>query len=442
MTIPASEVGDLLVALIRNECVNDGSPDSGHEARSVETITEYLGVAGRLFEPHPGRQSALWRVRGTDPDAPSLMLLGHTDVVPANPATWTHPPFSGERSGGWIWGRGAVDMLNVTAAMAAAFKRVLDGTAHPPEGDVIFLAVADEEAAGTLGARWITENHWDDVACDYLLTEVGAPALPTSEGTAIPVTVAEKGPNWRRLKGTGISGHGSQPYGTLNAIVPLAEAITRLAETPMPVDVTDEWRAFVAGWAPESDLAEALLDVDRLDEAIDLITLDDPSFARWIHACTHLTVTPTVLHGGVKSNVVPDSAVASVDIRALPGQDTASILDHLRKAIGPALAEEIEIEAVTEAGATSSVASGPLWDAIGGAVGAEARLVPTMIPVATDARFWRSRGTVAYGIGLYDDSVAFGEFLGMFHGADERITEASLGLTADLIADVIGCLWS
>jgi acetylornithine deacetylase/succinyl-diaminopimelate desuccinylase-like protein len=438
--ITAGEVTELVVDLIRNACVNDGTPDSGQEVRSVETLASYLGAEGQVFEPHPGRQSALYRVPGTEADAPRLMLMGHLDVVPATPSGWTHDPFGGDRDDGFVWGRGAVDMLNVTAAMAAAFKRHLEGDAERLPGDLLFLAVADEEAAGRLGARRLVEHHWDDVACEYLLTEIGTPLLHGAAGVGLPVTAAEKGPQWRRLVARGTPGHGSQPYATANALVPVADAITRLAATPAPVEITDEWRRFVEAWQPGDDLAGRLLDPDRVDDAIDEIAADDIGLARWIHACTHMTISPNVLRAGTKANVVADLAVAEVDVRALPGQDAESVHDHFRKAIGPALSEEVDFEVVEATAATGSAPEGPLWEAMGRALAAQrpdATLIPAMIPVGTDARFFRPRGTIAYGVGLFDDRVGFGDFLRMFHGHDERVSEVSLGMTARLLADTV-----
>ena len=138
------ELAGLLGTLIRNQCVNDGTPDSGHEYRSVETLAEFFGEAGRVFEPHPGRQSVLYRVPGRNPSAPRLMLMGHLDVVPAQPKGWSHDPFGGELHDGFIWGRGAVDMLNITVTMAAVFSRYLAGELPQPAGDLLYLAVADE----------------------------------------------------------------------------------------------------------------------------------------------------------------------------------------------------------------------------------------------------------------------------------------------------------
>lgn len=433
--VRTGEVVDLLVALIQNRCVNDGSPDSGGEHRAVATLESYLGEPGDVYEPHPGRRSTVYRIPGTTSGAPSIMLMGHTDVVPVSPQGWSVDPFAGERVDGFVWGRGAVDMLNLTAAMAVVFKRFLTGAVPRLPGDLLYLAVADEEAAGTLGARWLVEHEWEAVRCDYLLTEIGTPMLHGDSGPGLPVTVAEKGPQWRRLSASGRPGHGSQPYGTDNALVPLAEAVARLASAPAPVVMSAEWRHFVAAWDP-GRLAPALVDPDRIDDAIDAIAIDDLGLARWIHACTHLTVSPNVLRSGVKANVVPDLAEAEIDVRSLPGQETADVDDHFRKALGPSLDEEVETTVMEATEASGSAPEGPLWDAVGTALASlrpEAHLVPSLIPVATDARFFRRRGTVAYGVGLFDDAMQFGDFLRMFHGHDERVSEASLQRTAALL---------
>ncbi len=434
--IPTGEVLDLLIALIRNECVNDGTVRSGHEHRSVATLADYLGEPGRMFEPAPGRQSVVYRIPGSTAGAPSLALMGHTDVVPANADAWSRDPFGGDRHDGFVWGRGAVDMLNLTSAMAAIFKRYLTEQTPPLPGDLLFLAVADEEAGGKLGVEHLVTTAPEVVRCDYLLTEIAAPSIPTPDGPGLPVTVAEKGPHWRRLAAGGVPGHASQPYATVSALHPMAEALSRLAAAPTPVEITPEWEQFVAALGLPADEAAHLLDPDLVDAAIDRIALDDPGYARWVHACTHMTVAPTVMHAGIKANVIADRADGEVDIRVLPGQDEQSVDDHFRKVLGPALYEEIAIEPVMDHPANASPAAGPLWDAIAEAhldIQGAGRLVPAMIPVTTDARFFRSRGTVAYGVGLFDDRVGFGDLLAMFHGNDERISEESMRLTVELL---------
>ena len=436
MNPTAGEVAELLVALIRNACVNDGTLASGNEARSVETLESYLGVRGERIEPALGRVSVVFRILG-DPSVPALMLMGHTDVVPAG-SGWTVDPFSGDRADGFVTGRGAIDMLDQTAAMAAVYRRALSGALRYP-GDLVFLAAADEEAGGKLGARHLVDEHWDLVDTDYLITEIATPALHGSRGVGIPVTVAEKGPHWRRLHSVGISGHGSQPYGAANALVPVAEAMWRLGTTDPGAVITDEWRRFVAAWDPPDGLAAELLDPNRLDDAMARIAEDDVGMARWIHACTHMTVSPNLMHAGVKANVVPDRAVAEVDVRTLPGQGSAEVAAHFHNTVGDTMGQ-LQYEEVESTPSGGSAPQGPLWDAIATAIASNApghHPIPAMIPVGTDARFFRPRGVVAYGVGLMDDRIGFGDFLRMFHGPDEKVSERSLGLTTDLYVEII-----
>ncbi len=433
--IPVEEVVELLQALIRNQCVNDGTPDSGNEVRSVDTLAAYLGERGEVVEPHPGRQSVVYRVPGALAGAPRMLLLPHLDVVPVSPSGWSRDPFGAVVADGFVWGRGAIDMLNVTAAMAAVFRRYLTGEVPPLPGDLIFAAVADEEAGGRLGAGWLVEERPELVDAEYVLTEIATPAVSADGG--VPVTVAEKGPWWRILRTQGTPGHGSQPYATDNALVPLAEAISRLDAATTPVAISPEWTAFLAGAGLPGDLARRLADPDRVDDAIDELRETDVGLARWAHACTHMTVAPTVLNAGTKHNVIPDAGEAHLDVRLVPGQDGSTVVDHLRKVLGPDVLDRIEVDPGIEGLPNASPAGGPLWEAIGDAAeqltGSRTRL-PMLIPVTTDARFFRHRGAVAYGVGLFDDRMSFGEMLSLFHGHDERVSVGSVELTTEMLA--------
>ena len=426
--------------LIRNACVNTGDPSSGNEIRSVRTIQEYLGDEGTVVEPLPGRASVVYRIHGADPDAPALLLIPHLDVVPAERSSWSHDPFAGDIVDGFIWGRGAVDMLNVTASMLAVFKALLDGASPTPRGDIILAAVADEEAGGVYGAQHLVERHWDLVTCDMVLTEVAGPNLTNANGTALPVTVAEKGSAWRTVRAHGISGHGSQPYARNNAVVDLARAFADIATTPQPILITNEWVRFVDYLPLDAATLEDLVDPERVDAAIERIAEFDMTLARWVHACTHLTLSPTVIAGGGKANVIPSAAGGEIDIRILPGQGTEDLNDHLRKTLGPDRFDALEFEVVFDSQANTSPPDGPLWEAIANAAAIHTgsrTLAPTLTPVMTDARFFRARGIPAYGVGLFDQSVTFGEMLAMFHGADERVSVESVRRTTSFLSTVI-----
>jgi acetylornithine deacetylase/succinyl-diaminopimelate desuccinylase-like protein len=434
----STEVVELLQTLIRNRCVNDGTESSGQEHRSVTTLQEFFGEGGETFEKVPGRQSLFYRVKGTDPDAPSLGLSPHLDVVPVERSGWTHDPFTAEIIDGFVCGRGAVDMLNVTSAMALAARPYITGE-KKPRGDLLFIALADEEAGGRLGAQPFTEERWDVAQVDFMLTEVAYPPLAHSSEEAIPVAIGEKGAFWSILRSMGTPGHGSSPYGSDNALRKMASAVHGIFEEPMPVSITHEWRDFVATLDLPEELKEALVDPDRVDDAIDTLGVDDPLFARYAHAVTHLTVSPNMLRAGVKANVIASEAMANVDIRALPGIDRSFVDSYLYKAMGNAR-DDIEVEPLQDFESTISPIDNALWEAIGDSVEemeGHRRLLPTMMNVATDARFWRKKGTVAYGVGLYDDRMDFSEMLALFHGHDERVSVDSVIRTTELYVRIL-----
>jgi acetylornithine deacetylase/succinyl-diaminopimelate desuccinylase-like protein len=429
---------ELLQELIRNQCVNDGSADSGHEARSVGTLRDFLGVAGEVFEPAPDRQSVVYRIPGHDPTAPSLALVPHLDVVPVDPAGWSVDPFAAEIHDGFVYGRGAVDMLNVTAAMTTAVRPYLTGE-KSPRGDLVFAAVADEETGGRLGAKALVEERWSLVGADYLLTEIAYPSIELGEQRSVPVSIGEKGAYWSVLETRGRPSHGSTPYGADNALEKLVTALAGVISTPPPAAMTPEWLGFVGRLGLDDESMRRLTDVDQLDDEIDRIAASDPTLARYIHAATHLTLATNLLQAGTKVNVVADRARAQVDIRGLPGMDREFVDAHLRKAMGSA-GDQVDIEPIMDGDATVSSVGNTLWDAIGDAVeelDGHRNLTPTLMTVATDARFWRARGTVCYGVGLFDDRMSFSEMLSLFHGHDERISIASVERTTRLYEQVL-----
>jgi acetylornithine deacetylase/succinyl-diaminopimelate desuccinylase-like protein len=431
-----AETTELLQALIRNACVNDGTPDSGDETRNAQLLEGFLAGAGldvQRFTPddHPDRASLVARIEGTDPDAPSLCLMGHTDVVPVNAAGWREDPFGGELIDGEVWGRGAIDMLNLTASMAVAFRH-LARSGFRPNGSLIYFAVADEEAGGTCGAKWMAEDHWDAIACTYVLTELGGWSIVRPDHPRqVAVTVGEKGLAWRRIRVPGTPGHGSMPYGTDNALVKAAEIVRRLAEyRPQPL-IDELWRGQVEAMDLDPELKAGLLDPGRLWDTFERLPTQ---VARMCHSLTHTTFSPNVVHGGQKTNTIPDEVLLEVDIRTIPGTGHDEVAAHLREALGP-LYDDVEVTSLFDDGASISPVESPLWDVVrrGTQVaypGAE--LLPGMTMGATDARYFRDRGAIALGAGLFSGSVTFESFGDRFHGNDERVDVESLGLSTDL----------
>ena len=425
---PTAEVTDLLQMLIRNQCVNDGAVTSGAETRSVEVLAGYLAGIGdhEVFEPQPGRRSLIVRLDGTDPTAPSLLLMGHTDVVPANPDGWTRDPFAADVVDGFVWGRGAVDMLNLTVSQAVAMKRLVQ-TGFRPKGTLVYLAVADEEALGTWGAHWLLDHERDAVYADYVLTESGGFQMPSSQGPRLPVFVGEKGTYWTKLTVRGTPSHGSQPFRADNALITAAEVVRRIAEYHPPAQIHDAWRRFVEGMALDPELTVALLEPDAINDALPTMPLGT---SRHWHACTHTTFAPTVAHGGTKTNIIPDRVDLEVDIRTLPGQTGADAAAMLRDALGD-LADSVEIQS-NDDGPTTSPIDTPLWDSLA-RTSAElckgSALVPTLMVGGTDNRFYRRAGAVGYGFGLFSQRLSYDDYTTMFHGNDERVDQESLALS-------------
>jgi len=433
-TSVTGEVTELIQGLIRNACVNDGTVDSGHEHRSADLVVDYLEGSGldlQRYESEPGRESVVARIEGSDPDAPALLLMGHTDVVPVTAENWEHDPFGGELIDGEVWGRGAIDMLNLTASMAVATRRIAT-SGWRPKGSLIYFAVADEEAAGTWGAEWVLDRDPEVLRCDYAITESGGMPIQTPGGTKLPVIVAEKGISWWTLRVKGTAGHGSQPFRTDNALVKAAEVVRRVANYRPPTSIHDVWRQFVEGMEFPPELSAPFLDPDGFYEMCEGLPM--LGLARQAHACTHTTFAPTMASGGVKHNVIPDRVDIAVDIRTLPGQTHADVQAMLDDALGD-LRDDVETIVVANDEATISPVDTPMWDTlqrVSEALVPGSRTVPFMTVGGTDARFFRRLGIPSYGYGLFSANIGFDQFAAMFHGDNERVDQESLRLSTVL----------
>lgn len=429
---------ELLQTLIRNRCVNDGSVESGQEQRNADTIAAYLGDGGldvQRYQAAPGRTSLVARIEGSDPEAPSLCLMGHTDVVPVDEEGWSRDPFGGELVDGEVWGRGAVDMLNLTASMAVSMRSLADA-GFRPRGDLIYFAVADEESGSAHGMRWMADHHLDDIRADYVLTENGGLHVRQGENPLVGINVAEKGVAWRRLRVHGTPGHGSMPWRSDNALVRAAAVVQRLAEYRPDPRFHELWRTQVEAYDLDDEQRADLLDPARIDDV--LAALPNPGTAAHLHACTHTTFSANAVRGPMKTNTIPGSIDVEVDVRTLPGESEEDVLVHLGHALGD-LADQVEVEVVLHHPATTSRIDTPLWDALQRAVERPfpgSRLTPQLIVGFTDARIYRELGAVAYGAGLFSPAVEPGDFARRFHGNDERIDVESLRLTTDLWLDV------
>jgi len=422
---------ELLSQLIQNRCVNP----PGDEMRSIRTIEAYLnehGIDSEVYESAPNRGNLVSRISGDD--GPKLMFgPGHVDVVPVeDPSAWDVDPFSGEVKDGYVWGRGALDMLFIVAAQVQAFAD-LHREGFQPKGDLILLVVSDEEAGGTHGARWMLENHPEQVQADYAVTEAGGFSMAPGK---VVFMNGEKGASWKRISFKGTPGHGSMPYGSDNAVVKAGEAAIRLSKYNPPVDTTylsQIARGLGLGFIQRTMLTTPLL----LSFTLSRMKNREPIMAKMMHGLSRMTLSPNILHGGIKVNVIPENAHIDVDIRTLPEQDDEYVISQLREALGP-LADEASIEGRTagEGGFTSFGSTSPprsgFVNAMENAVRKHvpgATLVPLIMPAATDSRFLRSRGTEAYGFSLFDPETPTNQLADLAHGVNERVSIKTLELS-------------
>jgi acetylornithine deacetylase/succinyl-diaminopimelate desuccinylase-like protein len=428
------EIVELLRNLIRNRCVNP----PGGEMRSIQTINHFLesyGIQAEVFESAPERGNLLAEMPGNI-DHPSFMFgPAHCDVVPVeDEEKWSVPPFEGLVQDDCVWGRGALDMLFIVVCQTVAFAH-LHRDGFKPKGPFKLLIVADEEASGNFGANWMVQNHPDKVKIDYLITEMGGYTIAPNRTV---ITYGEKGTAWSRLRFKGVEQHGSMPYGMDNAIVTMADAICRLVNYQPPRDVS-AIRVFLDAMDIGGIQKFMLTHARFLPTALRMTSKSSMGTAKILHALSQMTISPNVCKGGAKVNIVPGQAYIDLDIRTLPGQGEEYVNSQLRKALGP-LADKVEITQVpTEEGGgmwygNASEPKSPFIDLIEEVVkelkGPETKLVPMIVPGATDCKFFRKAwNTQAYGFSLFDDTVEMEELVGLIHGDDERVSLGTLDLT-------------
>lgn len=433
----AEDAQEILQALLRIDTTNPPGNEKP-AAMYLQSKLEAVGLDATLLESAPGRANMVCRFPGTGTAEP-LLLTAHLDVVEAEPQAWQHPPFSGEIADGCLWGRGAIDMKNM-AAMATAILRRLARDRVILGRDVIFAAVADEEAGCEYGSRFLVEQYPDLVRAEYALGEVGGFSMHLAGTTYYPVQVAEKGFCWIRARVRGTPGHGSMPQPN-SAVLKLAEVIMRLGKTRLPAHPTWPVRDFLqAVAARQPALARPLLRVLTHPSLLGrvLSVLPDQSVARSLSALLSNTAVPTVVRAGSSPNVIPGEAEVMIDGRTLPGQSEADLVRELGALLGP----EVELEVVKSMPpVTTEPVASPLFDIIQRQIykrEPEALVVPYMIPGYTDAKQFTRLGTRWYGFAPVKLEPKSGlRFADMFHGNDERIPLSGLHWGVELLYDVV-----
>nr|MDT0657525.1 M20/M25/M40 family metallo-hydrolase [Micromonospora sp. DSM 115978] len=409
------EVVELCRDLLRIDTSNTGDlATSAGERVAAEYVAgrlEEVGIASELRESAPGRTSLVARIPGTDPTRPALLVHGHLDVVPADPAEWSVHPFSGELRDGYLWGRGAIDMKDFDAMVLAVVRQWQAAGVRPPR-DLVLAFTADEEAGGDYGAHFLVDRHPDLLdGCTEAIGEVGGFSYTVTEDLRLYlIETAEKGIDWLRLHARGRPGHGSMVHDD-NAVTALAEAVARVGRHRFPLVVTPTVRAFLE---QVSDLLGVELDPDDPETAIGKLG----PIANIVGATVRNTANPTRLAAGYKDNVIPGRASATIDCRSLPGQSEL-LLRQLREVVGP----DIEMEYVQRQPAIETTFDGALVEAMGAALRAEdpgARPVPYMLSGGTDAKAFQKLGIRCFGFAPLRLPADL-NFSALFHGVDERV---------------------
>jgi acetylornithine deacetylase/succinyl-diaminopimelate desuccinylase-like protein len=434
--------------LIRLDTTNYGEGRSNGETEAAEYIGAHLETMGldvQYFDAAPGRTSVFARVEGVHrPGAPvaradsatqaaegsdptgALVVHGHTDVVPADPANWNVDPFEGVVKDGMLWGRGAVDMKNMDAMILGAVKDIL-GAGLQPQRDLVLAFFSDEENGGVFGSHHIVDNHPELFAgATEAISEVGGYSVTMNNQRAYLLQTGEKALVWIKLIARGTAAHGSRIIDN-NAVTKLAEAVAILGRTQWPIRLTKTTEQLVA------ELARIMgSDVSKIGP--DDIVISTGTAAGFIRATLRTTTNPTLLNAGYKHNVIPDLAEALIDIRTLPGEEDA-VLAEVQALVG----DDIEIVVMHQDIGLENPFSGTLVDAMVDTLGRHdpgAPVLPYLLSGGTDNKALAKLGIVGYGFAPLRLPAEL-DFPAMFHGVDERVPLDALVFGRRVLGDLL-----
>ncbi|MCN9240566.1 M20/M25/M40 family metallo-hydrolase [Streptomyces sp. RY43-2] len=417
----AADAVALCSRLIRFDTSNFGAGDSRGERACAEWVAEELTDAGHapvVLESAPGRANTVVRIPGADATAPALLVHGHLDVVPAEPADWQTYPFSGEIRDGAVWGRGALDMKDMDAMMLA-FVRHLARTGTRPPRDLVLAFVADEEDTGEFGARFLVEQHPDLFeGVTAAISESGGHSVHLPGGSRLyPIAAGERGSAWMTITARGTAGHGSRRNDD-NALVKLAAALGRFAAHEWPVRLVPIVEALLDGLSQHLGIEIDPADLGPLGAAAPLVA---ETLAN--------SVNPTMLRAGYKHNVIPSEAAASLDGRILPGAE-AEFFETIDALLGPDLTRTGDYQAPVSADHTA-----PDFAAMAAALRAhdpDALVLPYCMTGGTDAKAFADLGIPGFGFVPGRTPSDFDAWR-YVHGVDEHVLTDSLGFGARVL---------
>ena len=412
------DVVTLCQELIRIPSVNfgEGKGDEQAVAEYVVSKLKEVGIESRIYESAPKRCTVVARIEGTDSSRPGLVVNGHIDVVPANPADWSVDPFSGVIKDGCIWGRGAVDMKNMDAMMLAVF-RLWARHGYKPSRTIVIVFFGDEEAGGIYGSGWMAKNHPEVFAgCSETVSEVGGFSVTLKSGKRVYlIETSQKGIEWMKLTATGVASHGSV-INSANAVTRLSEAIAKIGNHKWPRRITRTNQIFLTKIA---EITGKKFDPDNLEPILEEIG----SMSKMFNATLQNTANPSMLEAGYKANVIPQTASAVVDGRTLPGHE-AELMETVQSLVGP----DVKVERLVSDIPLEVDFAGALVEAMINAIKSEdpeAEVIPYLLSGGTDNKALAKLGITGYGFSplkLPSDL----DFIGLFHGVDERVPIDSL----------------
>ncbi|RJP73894.1 MAG: M20/M25/M40 family metallo-hydrolase [Candidatus Abyssobacteria bacterium SURF_17] len=402
----------------------------GNELECATYVSDLLakeGIDPLLLESVPKRGNVVARLRGDGSRKP-LLLMSHLDVVPADSARWEVPPFSGEVRNGEIWGRGTLDTKGLTVMHLMAMF-LLKRNAARLKRDIIFMANADEETGGKHGAQWMVDNHFDKIAAEFALNEGGF-GMKVNGKTLLLCANAEKGMTWAKLTAKGHSGHGSMPHSD-NAVLHMVRAAKNIAKYRPPIVVTDSFRKFADALAKHDTRGHLLklMDVPGIGRIVLALVKDDR-----VRVMVQSTITPTVIKGGVKVNVIPDYCELELDCRLLPGV-TRDVLEKTILAL--VNSDKISLEFVVFNEASESSIDTELFSTLEQVLPTshpEAVVSSFIMPGGTDSRFVRTKGVSAYGL---IPIILEKEDIASIHGDNEKISIENLSLGLRTMHNVV-----
>ena len=416
---------EVLQRLIRFNTVNP----PGDERRAQEYLAGLLGDAGfacELLGRTEPRPNLVARLDGEAP-GPTLCLLSHVDTVLATPSEWTHDPWSGDLAGGFVWGRGALDMKSQTAAETAAAISLAASGWRPARGSLLVVCVVDEETGGSEGAQWLTRTHPEKVRCDMLLNEGGGGILEYDGRRLYCVGCAEKGVFRFRLKTDGVAAHASMPRLGDNALLKMAPLLEKLGARQPGYDVGAEGQAFLEAIGEDGDTAAALERIGAIE----------PRLPPLLEPMLGVSLSPTRIQASAKINVIPSEAALQVDCRVPPGMGEEGALRRIREVLGE---DGYRLEFTEQVVGNRSPLRSPLKDFIERWIGEQepdAVCVPVVLPGFTDSRTFRDAfpECTAYGFFPHRHANRYATDP-LIHGADERIDVRDLGFAAEFFRDV------